>query len=280
MTANQRQTEAWNGPESAHWVDHADRYDRQFAPLTDALLTSLALGPDAAVLEVGCGSGAVARRVARVSGSVLGADISEPLLSVAIDRARTESLDNVKFLVADAQTYPFEQGVFDAVISQFGLMFFDRPATAFANLRRSLTSGGRIAFTCWQGVEANEWVSIVAEAVGHHVELPALGGQAGGPGMFSLKDPDEIVALFAHVGFTNVAIESLTPTVLIGGGGTLDESVGFLFGLGIVRGLLSQAGPDAHDAVVEEIRGSMAERFELGRGVTLGTAAWLVSAAK
>jgi ubiquinone/menaquinone biosynthesis C-methylase UbiE len=280
MTANQRQSEAWNGSESAHWVDNADRYDRQVAPITDALLSCVALEPLDAVLDVGCGCGAAAREAALGSRSVLGADISEPLLAVAANRARAESLDNVEFVVADAQTYPFDEGAFDVVISQFGLMFFDQPATAFANLRRSLASGGRIAFTSWQGIEANEWVSVLAEAVAQHVAVPSLGGLAGGPGMFALKNPDEIATLLDQVGLTRVGVDAISPTVLIGGGGTLDESVEFLLGMGIARGLLSQVGPEVRALVVETIRGSLAERYESGVGVRLGTAAWLVSATK
>lgn len=138
----------------------------------------------------------------------------------------------------------FGEGAFDVVISQFGVMFFDQPATAFANLWRSLVPGGRIAFTCWQAMAANEWISVIAEVVAQHATVPTLGGLAGGPGMFAFKDPDEIAVLVGQVGFTRVETESLSPTVLIGGGGTLDESVEFLLGLGIARGLLSNVDPD------------------------------------
>lgn len=280
MTANQQQSEAWNGAEAGHWVENADRYDRQFEPLTDALFSSLALRSDQAVLDVGCGCGALSRKAAHVGRSVLGVDISEPLLEVAVDRARAESLDNVEFLAADAQTYAFSEGTFDVLISQLGLMFFDQPATAFSNLWRSLASNGRITFTCWQGIEANEWVSIIADVVAEHAEVPSLGGLAGGPGMVSLKDPDEIAALLGQVGFTRVEIAPLSLSVLVGGGGTLDESAEFLFGMGIVRGLLSHADPGARDVAIEKIRGVLAERYEPGRGVRLGAAAWLVSATK
>ncbi|HEY6472774.1 MAG TPA: class I SAM-dependent methyltransferase [Acidimicrobiales bacterium] len=278
MAANQQQAEAWNGPESTHWVDNADRYDRQVAAVSDALFAFLALRPDDAVLDVGCGAGAVARRAAHVARRVLGADISGPLVAVAVDRARAESLTNAEFVVADAQTHPFGEGAFDVVVSQFGLMFFDQPATAFASLRRSLASGGRIAFTCWQEMEANEWLSVVADAVARHVALRSLGGLAGGPGMFALKDPSEIAALMDQVGFLNVDIEPVSTSVLIGGGGTLDGSVDFLLGMGMVRGLLSHLDPDGRTAAVETIRGSLADRYEPGVGVRLGAAVWLVSA--
>lgn len=278
MSANQQQSEAWNGAESAHYVDHADRYDRQLAPFADALLERVQLEPHHSVLDVGCGSGATTLTAARVASTALGADLSKPLLEVAAGRARSASADNAEFVVADAQTYPFAESAFDLIISQFGVIFFDDPVSAFANLRRSLAPGGRTAFVCWQGLEANEWVSVVGREVAKQVALPDLGGQAGGPGMFSLKDPDEAAALLDAAGLTQIELEPLSPTILLGGGGTLDESIDFLLGTGIARGLLGLAEPEARAASIEAIRASLAERYEPGVGVRLGSGAWLVSA--
>jgi len=280
MTVNQQQSEAWNGAESGHYVDHADRYDRQLAPFTDALLACVQLEPHHSVLDVGCGCGATTIAAARVARTALGADLSAPLLEVAADRARSAAVDNAEFVVADAQTYDFDEGAFDLVISQFGLTFFDDPVSAFTNLRRALASSGRIAFVCWQGLEANQWVSVVGRAVAHHVALPDLGGMAGGPGMFALKDPDETTALLDAAGFTQIEIEPISPTILLGGGATLDDSIDFLLGMGIVRGLLGRLDSDARAEAIESVRGTLAERYEPGVGVRLGTGAWLVSASK
>ncbi len=278
MNANQQQSEAWNGTESVHYVEHADRYDRQLAPFADALFEGLHLQPHQTVLDVGCGCGVTTLAAARGGHASLGADLSEPLVAVAVGRARAASVDNAEFVVADAQTYAFAEGVFDLVISEFGVMFFDEPVTAFTNLRRALAPGGRTAFVCWQGLEANEWVSVVGRAVAEHADLPDLGGQAGGPGMFSLKDADEIAALLDAGGFNQVEIEPISPTIVLGGGGTLDQSIDFLLGTGIARGLLGQTGPETRGAAIETIRASLAERYEPGVGVRLGTGAWLVSA--
>lgn len=278
MSANQRQSQAWNGPESAHYVDHADRYDRQLAPFGDALLERVQLDSSHAVLDVGCGSGATTLAAARVAGTALGADLSEPLLAVAADRARAASIDNAEFVVADAQTYPFAEGGFDIVISQFGVMFFDDPVQAFANLRRSLAPGGQAAFVTWQGLQANEWVSIVGQAVSEHAPLPDLGGIAGGPGMFALKDPDETTAVLEAAGFAQVECEPISPTIVLGGGATLEASIDFLLGTGIARGLLGSVRPEARAATLGAIRVSCAERYEPGIGVRLGASAWLVTA--
>jgi SAM-dependent methyltransferase len=278
MAANQQQAEAWNGGESVHYVDHADRYDRQLAPFVDALFGQARLEPDHSVLDVGCGCGVTTLTAARRARRVLGADLSEPLLGIAASRARSASIDNVEFMVADAQTHDFAEGTFDVLISQFGLMFFDDPVSAFANLRRALVPGGRAVFVCWQGLDANDWLMVVGREVARRAALPELGGLAGGPGMFSLEDPGETAALLDGVGFTQVSCESISPTILLGGGGTLDDAVDFLLGMGMARGLLGGVESGARAAVNDAVRASLAERYEPGVGVRLGTGAWLVSA--
>jgi len=280
LSANRLQSEAWNGSESTHWVDHADRYDRQLAPFSDAMLEQVQLESHHSVLDVGCGCGAMTLTVARDVGAVVGADISTPLLAIARDRARAASVENAEFVVADAQTHPFAEGFFDLVVSQFGLMFFDDPVSAFANLRRALAPGGRAVFVCWQGLEANEWVSVIGAAVAEYAALAEIGGLGGGPGMFALSDSDETTAVLEAAGYTHIEVEAISPTVLLGGGGTLDESIDFLLGTGIARGLLGLTETDARAPAIEAIRASLAERYEPGVGVELGTGAWLVSALK
>jgi SAM-dependent methyltransferase len=280
MPVNEQQAEAWNGAESVHWVEHADRYDRQLAPFVHALLDRARLDSHDSVLDVGCGCGATTLAAARLSRTAVGVDISKPLLEIAKARAHAASIDDVEFLAADAQTHAFAENAFDLVISQFGVMFFDDPVSAFANLRRALAPGGRVAFVCWQGLVANEWVDVVGRAVARHVALPTLGGQAGGPGMFSLDDPNETIALLDASGFAQIEIESTSPTVLLGGGGTLEESLDFLLGTGIARGLLSRVDEAEREETRQSIRASLTQRYEPGVGVRLGTGAWLVTARK
>jgi SAM-dependent methyltransferase len=278
MSPNQGQTEAWNGGESVHYVSHADRYDRQLAPFTEALMKHVRIGPNDAVLDIGCGCGVTTLRAAQRARAVLGVDISHPLVGIATDRARAAGVGNASFVVADAQTHAFGEGEFDVLISQFGLMFFDDPEGAIGNLRNALAPGGRVAFISWQDLEANEWLMVVGRAVARYVELPDLGGRAGGAGMFAFKKPDEMTALLTGVGFTQVAVEPVSTTILLAGGGTLDESLDFLLGMGMVRGLLGRLEDDAHDAAVDEIRATLAEHHEPGVGVRLGAAGWLASA--
>ena len=133
-------------------------------------------------------------------------------------------------------------------------------------------------FVCWQGLRANEWLTLIADAVGRYVEVPVFGGQARGPGMFALCDMEEIAALLGGAGFEDVDCRSCTPTILIGGGGSLAESTEFLLGMGMARGLLGLVDPNVRDEVGRTVSADLKERYEEANGVCLGAAAWVVSA--
>jgi len=278
MRANERQAEAWNGPEAVHFVDHADRYDRQLEPFTRVLLERAAPDADGVVLDVGCGAGATTRAAAARAKRVVGVDLSRPLVELARRRAQAAAIGNVEFVIADAQTHDFAAGTFDVLISQFGLMFFDDPVGAFTNIRRSLRAGGRATFVCWQGLHANEWLMLIGDAVSRHVVLPEFGGLTRGPGMFALSEADEITALLGAAGFDRVECDSYTPTILIGGGGALDDSVELLLGGGMPRGLLGLVDPIDRDDVLRTVQAELADRYEVGVGIRLGAAAWVVTA--
>ena len=278
MSANRAQHAAWNGGESVHYVDHADRYDRQLAPVTAALLAAAAIQPTDAVVDIGCGCGAMTLAAARTARRAVGVDISEPLVAVAAERAREAGVTNADFVVADAQTHDLGEAVFDVAVAQFGLMFFDDPVGAFTNLRRAMVPGGRIVLTTWQSLAANDWLAPVVRAVAEVAEVPDLGGLDRGPGMFALRDEPDIRALLGGAGFTDVHVESITPTLLVAGGGSADDAAAFLLGMGIVRGLLGHVPEEKREAATHRIREELEEHHEPGAGVRLGAGVWLVSA--
>lgn len=278
MAVNEQQAEAWNGPESLHFVDHADRYDLQLEPFTRALLERALPREHELVLDVGCGSGATTLAAASSAERATGLDLSRPLVELARRRAQAAAIGNVDFVVADAQTHDFAPGTFDLLISQFGLMFFDNPVGAFTNVRRALRPGGRLVFVCWQQLPANEWLRLIGDAVGRHVEVPEFGGLDRGPGMFSLCDVDEITTLLGASGFEQVECASCTPEILIGGGGSLDASIEFLLDTGMARGLLGLVDPVDQADVVGTVSADLRDRYEEGVGTRLGAAAWVAAA--
>ena len=147
---NADQREQW-AREGAQWVAEADRYDAMLESFGAAVLASASLSPGERVADVGCGNGAVtidaARRVGP-NGRALGIDISTPMLDLARRRAMEAGVGNVEFIEADAQVHPFGGGSLDAIVSRFGVMFFDDPEAAFANFASALRPRGRITFAC------------------------------------------------------------------------------------------------------------------------------------
>ena len=179
-------------------------------PMTDTitpfLLDALALKPGERVLDVGSGGGkttiAAAQAVAP-AGKATGADISGPLTELAVQRAREAGVSNVSFCAADVQQDTIAGGPFDVVMSQFGVMFFDEPDTAFANIHSLVAPGGRIAFSCWQPMERNPWFP--GGALAGLVPPPPEPGPGKSPtGPFALGDHERTQRILESAGFANV----------------------------------------------------------------------------
>ena len=149
---NAAQIEYWNAGAGETWAQFQEALDRQVEPLGLAAMDRLSPGEGEHVLDIGCGCGqtslALAARV-RPTGSVVGVDISKPMLDVASRRPRSADLQ-VTFRNLDAQTGDLGHELFDAAYSRFGVMFFGDPVAAFANIRGSLKPHGRLAFVCWR----------------------------------------------------------------------------------------------------------------------------------
>src|SRR5438477_10869711 len=156
--ANAGQRAYWNEQAGPTWVALQDQLDAQIAPLSQATVAALAPREGEHLLDIGCGCGASTLELAwqvDPEGTVLGVDISAPMLEVARKRAHDAGYEQVRLLEADAQTQAFEPGAFHAAFSRFGVMFFEDPTAAFMNIRRAVKRGGRLAFLCWRAMALN-----------------------------------------------------------------------------------------------------------------------------
>ncbi len=264
----------WDGEHGDFWVREQEHQDRRLQPFVGPLLDAARVGPGSAVLDVGCGCGAPTRAAAsRGAGPVLGVDLSSQMLARARELASRDGLDAVEFVQDDVQDHRFAPAAFDAVISRFGVMFFDDPAAAFRNLAGALRPDGTLAFLCWQSARRNPHISLPMRAV--VAAFPdALPRDTPQP-PFSMSEPDEVRALLTGAGFTGVGFASIEQDLRVGA--DVDEVVGHFLAGPMQRRLLAPQPQHEVDAVVETIRGRLADHVR-DDGVYLGSAAWLVTA--
>ncbi len=206
-------------------------------------------------------------------------DLSPQMLETATARAHAARVgDRCRFEVADAQIADFGDGRFDVAVSRFGVMFFDDPVAAFTNIATALRPAGRLVFCCWQALEANDWMLVPGAAAAQHVPLPDA-ATGTGPGPFALADPTQLRAILSDAGFEAIEIDTFTTSMLLGGGGTLNETVDFLVASGSGRALLDDAPADARRAAISSVRDTLAPLVD-DDGIRLGAAAWIATAHK
>ncbi len=136
-----------------------------FEPYAADLVSRLASRSLTRVLEIAAGTGVVTRRLASVlpaGVAIVATDLNQPMLDLACASGTSRP---VEWRQADAMQLPFEDAMFDAVVCQFGVMFFPDKAKAFSEARRVLKSGGVLIFNVWDRIDENEFADTVTTAL-------------------------------------------------------------------------------------------------------------------
>ena len=263
----------WNDAMGKTWAMLHDRLDRQLDPIGREAMQRASFETGDEVLDVGCGCGETTLEIAGKVGRITGLDASAMLLDIAREAAKAKAIANISFVQGDGQVWRAPRPV-DVLFSRFGVMFFEDPAAAFANLRASLKPGGRLAFACWRQPKENLWLALPMQATQHL--LPALPpSDPHAPGPFAFADKDRLAGILAGAGFTDVAIE---PLDLRTGGDSLEESVFIALRVGQLGGALREIGAseELKRRVEATLREALASYVEDGV-VKLPAAAWIVS---
>ncbi|KQY96120.1 SAM-dependent methyltransferase [Caulobacter sp. Root1455] len=273
--ANKAQTELWNGGAGRNWVEQNAMLDRLFEPFEQPLVDAIREHGARAVLDVGCGAGATTFAVARSlkgQGRSTGLDLSAPLIDLARRRAAEQDVDNADFVVADAQQHAFQPASFDAVISRFGVMFFDDPVAAFANLRRAARPEAGLACIVWRGTDENPFMAAAERAAGPLLpELPKRAPDA--PGQFAFADPDRVGGILSAAGWRDADLQPLDVACAV----PADDLETYATRMGPVGLMLPSLEAGRRAAVIEAVRRGFAPF--LADGVARFTAAcWLVRA--
>jgi SAM-dependent methyltransferase len=204
------QGELWNGVVGRAWVDEQRTLDGVLQPFEDVLVDAVSAGSALRVLDIGCGTGsttlAMARRVG-ADGHCIGIDISEPMIGLARQRAAVEQ-SSAEFVCADAQTHAFEPAQFDRLISRFGVMFFDDPVRAFANLRRAARDDAGLQATAWRSGADNPFMTTAERAAAPLLSnLPPR--KPGAPGQCAFAEPERVEGILRASGWGAVDIAPL-----------------------------------------------------------------------
>jgi ubiquinone/menaquinone biosynthesis C-methylase UbiE len=248
-------------------------YDRYLGPMLFepyALdLASRFKGFEGALLETAAGTGRVTSALAQVVGpraTITATDLNPPMLARAADLVRAP---NIEWRQADAQALSFDDDSFEAVVCQFGVMFFPDKAAGFSEARRVLKPTGRFVFSVWDDLEANDMSKIVHETVASLFPNDPPLFIARVP--FGYHDEGHIRGALTDAGFASVQIEKValeTPA-----GSVADAATGLCLGTPL-RGELEARHPEGLQSIVEAVTEALAREF--GQGAIVGKGLALV----
>lgn len=254
----------------------AAAYDRLLAPAlfqqwVDRVADAAQVARGQRVLDVACGTGVLARAAAErtgAGGSVAGVDINPGMLAVA--RRIAPEID---WQEAPAEALPYADRAFDAVVSQFGLMFFPAREAGLQEMMRVLKPGGHLAVAVFDALDkipayavmADVFERVIGKDIGDILRFP-----------FSLGDTEALASLFVSAGIVDASVSTEEGTARFS---SVREMV-----LADVEGWFPLAGlePDARrvDAVVAEAEAALGPFRTADGGVEFGVSAHLVTATR
>jgi SAM-dependent methyltransferase len=275
-TPNTQQVEYWNGVIAQTWVKLQTRLDQLNHKLTQVAIEHAAPQPGERAIDIGCGCGATVLELARrvgPGGHVFGVDLSAPMLDLARKRTAEAGLTQAALVQADMSTYAFAPHDFDLAFSRFGVMFFDNPVAAFANLHGALKPTGRLVFACFRSMAENPWVLEPLKAV-QHLLPPSSPPGPEEPGQFAFADPDRVRRILAAAGFHDIAFTRYDPVMQLGGAAQAAE---FSCQIGPIARALIGAPETLRNAVREALTAAY-RQYDGPDGINLSGGNWIVAA--
>lgn len=249
---------------------------------SEAPLARLEVEPGSAVVDVGCGWGDTALRLAQMTGPegrVLGLDCCDTFLEKGRADAAAAGLAHVEFVAADVERYPFD-AEHDLAFSRFGMMFFQNPVVAMRNVRRALKPGGRLMFIVWRRIEDNPWLGLPKALVLRYLPPPGDNALTCGPGPFSMANPDVVMAQLKAAGFdTKVEFQRFDGPVMVGS--TVEQAIRFQLDLGPAGEVFREAGAEA-ERQRPEIEAALREQLTAYRTdngeIVMDSSSWTIVA--
>ena len=236
-----------------------EQYVAKFGPVTDAVakeLVSRAAAKDKRVLDLCCGQGALTAMLTQAGARAVGLDFSPEMLALAAVTAPAAELQQ-----GDAAALPFDDGSFDVVLCNFGMMHLpDRPK-ALDEIRRVLRPDGAFLMAAWAAPEHSPAFGTVFSAIKAHADLSIVPAQ---PDLFVFARPIEAERLMAAAGLALIAHDTVTPVW------ELSEPDGlfdiFLNATVAAAQLLKAQKPEVIEAIRDQITAAVSAKFASGDG--------------
>lgn len=207
--ANEKQKNYWANVAGKKWLALGGAMEARMVAINEAVLEKAALKAGESVLDIGCGTGVTSLAAAHLvgpEGRVRGVDVAQTMLDVAQKQAAQSGLKTLDFILADAQTDHLGLAA-NVLISRFGVMFFEDPIAAFANLRRNAACGARLVFAAWAPLSQNEhWLKpleLAKTLVGEGVVR-----RAHAPGPLAFDDVDYVLSILARSGWKHGDVQA------------------------------------------------------------------------
>jgi len=248
---------------------------------SEAILPLLPVRNGDRVLDVGCGFGDTAIKLAQLvgpTGRVVGIDCCDAFLDYARKDVEASGLTNVTFVRGDAEiALPANQ--FDFVFARFGTMFFANPVAGLRNMRKALRPGGRMVHIVWRARADNPWLSMAREVVLRFLPEPAAGAQTCGPGPFSMSNEATVRTMMIAAGYEEIEFRRVDAPVLVGA--DVRDAIAFQLAIGPAGEVFREAGAEA-EAKREQIEAALAEAINrqkiAAEGIVMNSSSWVISA--
>lgn len=248
---------------------------------SEAVFSSLPVRQGDRILDVGCGFGDTAIKLAELvgpAGEVVGIDCCDVFLDYARSDAQARGLTNVSFVRGDAEiALPTNQ--YDFVFSRFGTMFFANPVVGLRNMRKALRPGGRMVHIVWRDRADNPWLSMAKDIVLRFLPQPGAEARTCGPGPFSMSDEATVRAMMKAAGYDGIEFRRVDAPVLVGN--DVKDAIAFQLAIGPAGEVFREAGGEA-DEKREQIEAALAKAINrqkiASEGILMDSSSWVISA--
>jgi len=190
---------------ASFWEQYREIIRELFGPVSEALIKDAEVVPGCSVLDVATGHGEPALRVAEIvgpAGTVVGIDPVTGMIDTARRVAAQRPQKNLRFEVAKADSLPFPNDSFDAVVCRFGVMFFPSPIDGIREMLRVLKPGKKVAFAAWYYLDSNPFHYSLARLTDRFAPEPPLPPDA--PDAFRFAVPGKLRDIVAEAGAIDV----------------------------------------------------------------------------